>query len=130
MLEAYADLDTRLMPQHYGHLWRSPINGEKQVPLSDDQQAEVVRRLGTEVLPTMLRRIDRVLRSTEGPWVCGSRLSVADVVSAVIVWGLEGGTYVGGIQPSVLDGCEALREHAKRVRALPAVQRWQASDRA
>lgn len=109
-----------------GHLWRSPISGEKRVQLNREQQAEVAAELGTEVLPVMLSRIERVLTSTDrdGPWVCGQRLTVADIVSAVIVWGLEDGTYVNGIQPSVLHGRDALREHAARVSALPAVKRW------
>ena len=72
----------------------------------------------------MLGRIGAVLRSTDGPWFCGHVLTICDLKSYVIVTGLDAGSYVSGVERTVLDGCPELRDHAKRVAALPAIRAW------
>ncbi len=125
VLEAFADIDARLLPQHYGTaMSRSPSSGNAQVPLSAEQRAEVARQLNADVLPTMLSRIEAVLLATEGPWYCGDRLTICDIVSFCIVDGMSDGSYVPGVGRSVFEGCPALLEHAECVRALPAVAKW------
>lgn len=128
VLEAWADVDARLAPQHYKcALPRSPIDGIPQVPLSAEQQSQVARHLNDDALPIMLGRIARVLASSPGPWFCGHMLTIADVKSYVVVNGLADGSYASGIHARVLDSCPELRDHAQRVAALPAIQRWLAS---
>ena len=125
VLEAFADIDARLLPQHYGAVMsRSPSTGKPQVPLSAEQRVEVARRLNADVLPTMLCRVEAVLQATNGPWYCGDRLTICDIVSLSVVDGMSDGSYVPGVERSVFDGCPALLEHAERVRALPAVAQW------
>ena len=124
-IEAWMDVDAKLMPQHYKcALSRSPNDGKPRVPLSDSQQADVARELNDDALPTMLTRIGKVLRASSGPWYCGDVLTIADLKSYVVVTGLINGNYACGIDPAVLDGCPELQEHAARVGAHPAVRRW------
>lgn len=124
-VEAWMDVDTKLVPQHYKcALSRSPNDGKPRVPLSDSQQADVAHELNQDALPTMLVRIGKVLKASNGPWYCGEVLTIADIKSYVVVTGLSNGSYAGGIDSAVLDGCPELREHAARVGALPAVRRW------
>ena len=123
---------------------RSPTSGRAPVPLSAAQRAEVARSLNRDALPTMLARIERVLRDAAdddgaarprppqppqpqgGPWFCGVRLTICDLSSAVVVGGLLDGSYAGEAidGAAVLADCPRLRAHAARVAALPAVRRW------
>jgi len=125
VLEAFADMDARLAPQHYGAaMSRSPTTGKPAVLLSEAQKAELTRELVHDVLPTMLGRIERVLLSTDGPYFCGSLLTICDVVSYSIVTGIRDGSYVRDVGESVFDGCPALLAHASAVANLPAVKTW------
>lgn len=125
VLEALMQLDVALLPQYYrAAMGRSPTTGTPQVPLSPRQQEEVKVQLCDDVIPVSLARLERVLAATEGPWFCGPALTICDVACYVLVQGFADGSYVAGIGSAVLAGCPALREHAARVHALPAVQAW------
>lgn len=132
VLEALAELDSRLVPQHYGSaMARSPTTGKPCVSLSQEQRVAVATHLTQDVLPVGLARVERVLAGTPGPWFCDDTLTVCDLAAYVFVRGLGDGTYVAGIDGSkVLASCPGLQEHASRVAALPAVKKWLARPRA
>ena len=127
ILDAFADLDARLMPLHYAAAMpRSPTTGKAQVPLSAEQMKEVTHQLISDVIPTMLQRIEKLLQEeVTGPWFCGPRFTICDVVSYSVVSGLCNSTYAKGLDRSVVDCCPSLLRHAAEVGQLPAVKRWQ-----
>ena len=125
--EALVDLKYILRPAWYGAaLGRSPINGEPLLPLSAEQRAATLETLDHVILPARLSQLDRLLaRTSEGPFVCGSELTIADLNLYVYDTGILAGDGVPpGISNTLLDDCPRILALVQHVEALPKVQEW------
>lgn len=121
ILEALSDIDRKLLPQHHRAVLKRS-SGKPLVPLTSPQVQQVEFHLTTDVLPSDLAHMERILVSSHGPWFCGKQLTICDLACSVLIRGLEDGTYVQGIHSSVLDSCPMLIEHARRVAQIPRVR--------
>ena len=125
--EAIVDLKYILRPAWYGAaLGRSPINGEPLLPLSADQRAATLETLDHVILPARLAQLERLLAHTsDGPFVCGSELTIADLNLYVYATGILAGDGVpAGISNTLLDDCPRILALVQHVEALPRVQEW------
>lgn len=123
--EALVDIRRGLYPQWYGViLGRDPTTGEMLVPMSEEQRREVEQQLNRSVLPAQFGRLERIAQASGGPYFCGERLTICDLSFYVLASGVLDGSYCEGISPSVLDGCQCLRELVGRVAAHPMVKAW------
>eukprot|EP01013_Petalomonas_cantuscygni_P008787 TRINITY_DN21522_c0_g1_i1.p1 TRINITY_DN21522_c0_g1~~TRINITY_DN21522_c0_g1_i1.p1 ORF type:complete len:226 (-),score=22.28 TRINITY_DN21522_c0_g1_i1:269-946(-) len=127
VLEGLNDVKKSLGPQWYGNaMLRSPKTGElfPETALLPEQRAAVTNVLNTDVLPERFAQLERFVAKSPGPFVCGDRITIADLELYVMIDGFLEGTYAEGITPKVLDGCPRLREVACNVAAHEAVAAW------
>ena len=119
VLSQLADVKVALRPLWYKHvLGRSPRSGKKLVPLSDEQNIQVLKYLNGEILPTHFQRLEAIFESRpEGKYFCGKNLMVCDIEFYFVVSGLLDGTYAGEVvSKGLLNECPNLQGLLETVR--------------
>jgi glutathione S-transferase len=130
-LEAIADIHKCLIPAWYKHACaRSPVSGGfyETTKLNDAQNEGVVIALNTELLPARFQQIDTMVRATttDGPFVCGAAMTIADISLYVLITGLRDGTMCAGVSPAVVEQCPSLLKLVEQVALVPEVVQWEA----
>jgi glutathione S-transferase len=128
--EALTDVKKLFPPLWYGHATpRSPIDGGffPATKLTEAQLAGLAAALNDVVLPERFAQLERRLRASGGPYLCGDALTTCDLSFYVMGCGLLDGDYVPRIRASVLDGTPLLRELLERIAAHPRVAAWNAA---
>ncbi|CAE7315747.1 Esyt3 [Symbiodinium natans] len=126
--EALADMKKVLGPAWYNSvLGRNPVTKEQLVMLPESMREEVMHALNNTVLPARFQQLEKFLTTSEGPYFCGDRMTICDLSVYVYASGLLDGTYVTGIDPSVMDNCPGLKALVERVGNHPRVREWNES---
>ena len=131
-LEALADVSKALVPAWYGHACgRSPSTGDlfPGTALSDEQREAVLAALNDDILPTRFALLEASAAASGGPFLCGERITVADLSLYVIADGLMDGSYCDGVKDSVLKACPTLMAIVAAVGAVPEVEAWNKTTR-
>jgi glutathione S-transferase len=127
-LVCLSDLNKDLASVWYGNvLGRNPQTGKlcTDTALSQKQKDAVARHLNAELLPARLGQLERAALSSDGPFLCGASLTIADLQLYVVASGLLDGSHCEGIKPAILEGCTRLREIVKLVGEHPRVAQWE-----
>mmetsp|Transcript_18553 Transcript_18553/g.42702 ORF Transcript_18553/g.42702 Transcript_18553/m.42702 type:complete len:241 (+) Transcript_18553:15-737(+) len=117
--EALADIKHSLLPAWYGAVMgRNPTTGEPLLRLDEQQRAMTIELLNSVVLPTRLAQLDRLLTVTsDGPFVCGEEMTIADLSLYVFAAGLQDGT---GVPPGI--STTILRPFSRILKVLHKVE--------
>eukprot|EP00927_Polykrikos_kofoidii_P052971 TRINITY_DN47043_c0_g1_i1.p1 TRINITY_DN47043_c0_g1~~TRINITY_DN47043_c0_g1_i1.p1 ORF type:complete len:244 (-),score=29.76 TRINITY_DN47043_c0_g1_i1:68-799(-) len=129
VLEAIADVNKQLGPQWYKNaLGRHPTSGAllESTKLTPTLEVAVQNGLINDILPGRLAFLERCLQESDGPFCCGSQLTIADIQLYAMLTGILDGTYCEGVPASVLDACPRLRTLVKHVDNHPRVSEWNA----
>ena len=102
------------------------LDGQPLLPLDAAQRADAIAILNGTILPAKLAQLERLLaHGNPGPYVCGARLSIADLNLYVYACGVLDGTGVpAGVSNRLLDGCPRVLAHLRAIDAHPAVVAW------
>ena len=125
--EAIFDVKYVLRPAWYGAaLGRHPGTGEPLLPLDAAQRAATIEALNDVVLPKRLAQLEGMLvRASDGPYVCGARMTIADLNLYVFASGvLDGSGVPPGISTELLRGCPRIRALVEHIEAHPKVAEW------
>jgi len=116
--ETLNDIRIALRPQWYKNAaGRSLVSGRPiaAAALNEEQQAGVAACLHDDILPQRFAQLERMVRSSGGPFFCGEALTTSDLSLYVMARGLADGTYCDGISPDILSGFPALKNLARSV---------------
>ena len=125
--EAIFDIKYVLRPAWYGAaLGRHPGTGEPLLPLDAAQCAATIEALNDVVLPKRLAQLEGMLvRASDGPYVCGSRMTIADLNLYVFASGvLDGSGVPPGVSTELLRDCPRIRALVEHIEAHPKVAEW------
>merc|ERR1719419_123401 len=103
---------------------RDPATKELLVPLTEEQKLEVQRVLNERILPVRFKQLEQFLLASGGPYFCGEQLTICDLSFYVYASGILDGSFVRGVQPSVLDNCPKLLALVSQVADHPKVKEW------
>ena len=100
--EALAEIRARLLPAHYRAAQpRSLKTGKPCVPLTDAQYDELMQALNTDILPSKLQRVEKILldgmddhvtrgaEQAQPGWFLGHRLSICDLSCYTMIHALQ-----------------------------------------
>ena len=126
--EAIVDIKYILRPAWYGAaLGRHPQTGTPLLPLDAAQRSATIETLNDVILPARLGQLERLLAHTSaGPYVCGARMTIADLNLYVFASGILDGTGVpdGILTAPLLAACPRIRSLVAHVEAHPKVGEW------
>ena len=89
--------------------------------LSDVQSECVSYVLNNCILPHRFAQLEELATRSSGAFVCGDRMTVADLELFVLLRGLQDGSYCEGIDPDVVSKCPRLLAIARRVQDATSV---------
>lgn len=106
ILDAVRDINQILSPVWYHNVFpRTEGELREETHLVEEEMERIVHLVNTVMLPSRVKQIEKFLAtsSVEGPFVCGAKLSVADLSLHRLLTGLdENGDYCDGARVSEL----------------------------